>query len=510
MPDIMDLIAEILDNPKLKNVASKIQSEYHDEPILRTAAQMARRLPKPLADAKKLAQRPNQYHYSYNELFLRQAKLLEDFTDNAPESADFFSYSPTYRDMSDRQLRTYFTWRTKVRRGIVEHIPLSYAEVYCFELLNQIGVPDPETGFQMLRQFYYDYGKVDPHNGLCYFSSWMHDYVIYYGMDAALLEEFDAGHGTAFDTYFPVLLDESEHSKEEIFSALSALSGQSIVRSRFYRDETRLMEQGAVFCFHALCVYFEKHKKTSFLEYLFGRQSELPYHMFTNAVFFEQDPHKNCDFVLSPCHAYHCRNGEWTCETYFDYSKGSKRLGLFLKTIDQKLRILTDYGHPLKETELPKYIQQALDKALAEFLEERRRAAAPKPKPIQFDLSRLQNIRQAADTTRDKLLVNEDVTQEPEPPVIAAPTPAPEPEHTPAQDSRLSETETAFLRCLLDGTPYADLLRQRNVMLSVLVDHINETLFDDFGDTVILFDGDTPELIEDYAEDVAALLETSV
>lgn len=75
--------------------------------------------------------------------------------------------------------------------------------MYCFELLNQIGVPDPETGFQMLRQFYYDYGKVDPHNGLCYFSSWMHDYVIYYGMDAALLEEFDAGHGTAFDTYFP-------------------------------------------------------------------------------------------------------------------------------------------------------------------------------------------------------------------------------------------------------------------------------------------------------------------
>ncbi len=154
--------------------------------------------------------------------------------------------------------------------------------------------------------------------------------------------------------------------------------------------------------------------------------------------------------------------------------------------------------------------EQALDKALAEFLEERRRAAAPKPKPIQFDLSRLQNIRQAADTTRDKLLVDEDVTQEPEPPVIAAPTPAPESELTQAQVSRLSETETSFLRCLLDGTPYADLLRQRNVMLSVLVDHINETLFDDFGDTVILFDGDTPELIEDYAEDVAALLETSV
>lgn len=105
--------------------------------------------------------------------------------------------------------------------------------------------------------------------------------------------------------------------------------------------------------------------------------------------------------------------------------------------------------------------------------------------------------------------MDEDVTQEPEPPVVAAPT-LRQSRNTPAQDSRLSETETAFLRCLLDRTPYADLLRQRNVMLSVLVDHINETLFDDFGDTVILFDGDTPELIEDYVEDVAALLETSV
>ena len=81
----------------------------------------------------------------------------------------------------------------------------------------------------------------------------------------------------------------------------------------------------------------------------------------------------------------------------------------------------------------------------------------------------------------------------------------PEPE-TPAADTRLSETEQAFLHCLLEHQPYANLLRQGGVMLSVLVDHINETLFDDFGDTVILFDGDQPELIEDYVEELRALL----
>ena len=118
---------------------------------------------------------------------------------------------------------------------------------------------------------------------------------------------------------------------------------------------------------------------------------------------------------------------------------------------------------------------------------------------MEFDLSRLAGIRQAAEVTRDKLLV--DTEEEPE--LQAAPKPAPE---TPAADTRLSETERAFLHCLLEHQPYADLLRQGGVMLSVLVDHINETLFDDFGDTVILFDGDQPELIEDYVEELRALL----
>lgn len=276
MPDIMDLIAEILDNPKLKNVASKIQSEYHDEPILRTAAQMARRPAQTACRCQKAGAASEPVPLFLQRIVSAAGKAAGGLHRQRTRKRRFLLLLPHLPGHERPPAAHLFHLADKVRRGIVEHIPLSYAEVYCFELLNQIGVPDPETGFQMLRQFYYDYGKVDPHNGLCYFSSWMHDYVIYYGMDAALLEEFDAGHGTAFDTYFPVLLDESEHSKEEIFSALSALSGQSIVRSRFYRDETRLMEQGAVFCFHALCVYFEKHKKTSFLEYLFGRQSELP------------------------------------------------------------------------------------------------------------------------------------------------------------------------------------------------------------------------------------------
>ncbi|SEA01240.1 TerB-C domain-containing protein [Lachnospiraceae bacterium NK3A20] len=43
-------------------------------------------------------------------------------------------------------------------------------------------------------------------------------------------------------------------------------------------------------------------------------------------------------------------------------------------------------------------------------------------------------------------------------------------------------------------------------MLSMLVDSINEKAMDAMGDTVIAFDGDVPEVIEDYRGELEALV----
>ena len=51
------------------------------------------------------------------ELFYKQARFMEDFEDTCPYEGSFRSYYPTYNDMSNRQLRGYFTWRANVRRG---------------------------------------------------------------------------------------------------------------------------------------------------------------------------------------------------------------------------------------------------------------------------------------------------------------------------------------------------------------------------------------------------------
>ena len=50
-------------------------------------------------------------------------------------------------------------------------------------------------------------------------------------------------------------------------------------------------------------------------------------------------------------------------------------------------------------------------------------------------------------------------------------------------------------------------MRYGRIAFAVLCDGINEKMLDEIGDTVIEYDGDQPELIEDYAEDLRNLLQ---
>jgi hypothetical protein len=70
----------------------------------------------------------------------------------------------------------------------------------------------------------------------------------------------------------------------------------------------------------------------------------------------------------------------------------------------------------------------------------------------------------------------------------------------------LDENEEQLLLALFSGQPYQDFLRQRHLLLSVVVDQINEKIFDEIGDAVIDCDGQKAEIVEDYRSDLADLL----
>lgn len=61
-----------------------------------------------------------------------------------------------------------------------------------------------------------------------------------------------------------------------------------------------------------------------------------------------------------------------------------------------------------------------------------------------------------------------------------------------------------MLQSLLYGRDYG-WVRSSGLMLSVLVDGINDKLYDTFSDSVLLGD-DPPELIEDYIADLKEMI----
>ena len=90
-------------------------------------------------------------------------------------------------------------------------------------------------------------------------------------------------------------------------------------------------------------------------------------------------------------------------------------------------------------------------------------------------------------------------------PQVAAPAGASSAETAPAPYG-LTAIELELLQSLLDGTPWEV---PAGTSLDMLVDSINEKLFDLLGDTALEFDGlvsGMPAIIDDYAEDVREAL----
>lgn len=508
---------------------------YHDEPIVFTAAQMAEYTPPEIRRMRRAAQNFDGYSQSTAMLFFTQGKMMESFEDDYPGHADYFQYSPTYQAMTNQQLRVYFTWRSRVRSGWIEQTALSYVYVYVYELLGGIGVSSPQEGYDTLLRFWQAYrdldSRLDEH-----LPGWLRDYAVWHGLDPAQLP---GGGLSRQDQAVLTLLHRREHTDGEICAALSLLSSYSLENSRFYKLHPQETAQLVSRVYAALEEYYGKHRKNDLCAKLFGRSYSSPYQMFHGAVFYQDGPHPDTVYELTPLHRFRCESGRWTQEHFYFYRQKSAEAGALLKQIDYQLRQAWGFRSPLKPAELSKTFQSVLDRVLEQWLAERAaaqeaaaRAAAPR---LTIDTSRLQQIRRAALETQQRLIVDEPEDEAPPAftaakaaesapaadsapaapdasaaPAFAAPDPAPAapdgaaaaPEETPA----LRPEEYRLLQCLLYDRPWQDWARAAGLTPALLADRINEALFDRFADTVLSCDGDVPTLIEDYIDDLKGLI----
>ena len=505
------------------------------------------------------------------ELFYRQGLLMADFEDDCPYNGTFKSYFPTYNAMSDRQLRGYFTWRAQVRRGNIEETSTSFAFLYLYELICGIGVDNPRDGYDKIKAFWDAYRAFEPgidrfarvwlqdyavFHGLD--PNLLRDSktVVF---DNALIELRRAARDLVpaptpsalppkrRKTSEPTLpLPPDDAGEERLMAAIDALSTYNLNNSRLDRSHHRDLRHVACAVYVRMARYYDTHRKTGIVASLFGEETAMPYTMFASAVFFAPERHEDCEYRLDPIHIYRCQNGFWECMRIHGSRQKSSKLGEMMRACDQRLRLALDPGHPLKEEKVPKYLAKIIDDEITAWLSW---DAAHQPVNIDIDLSQLGHIRSAAAQTREALLIDEeredgtfadaevavaerrkaepvaDTIAEPvatamqqdeasEPTIsteqfgVVAPLLAPAP--TPADTaSALDSAADAYLRALLEqnAAQTASAVAKSGKSEDMLVDSINEALFDLVGDTVIEFGSAGPQIIEDYEADVRGYLD---
>ena len=482
-----------MDSNRTKRAAEWFYSTvFRDEAIKPRAHTPAEKIPALLRTARSLENGANTSWQSRESLFLKQAKLLANYEDDYIFTGSAVRYYPTYQSLTDQELRGYFSWRTKLRKGDVQKTSLSFAFLYIYELINQIGVSDPADGYRQLMWFRDRYSRLD-NSILPYLNRWLTDYVVYFELDANLLADSPQ---VLFDRSITVLDNIHVQEPAKVIYALKQLAPKWLERSKFYHDYQADCDTVIVRVLRLVSDHYATRCKKSFVEQYFGSYSQFQVRLFDTAVFCDPFKKRSCEYALDERCVYRCKNGLWTVTKHPLPSRPNGKLDTLLKTIDAVLREEYGYRHPIKCELDTKWLLKLIREEAQAFLAEEKAAEARK---LTIDYSQLAQIRRDAAITQDKLTVEEEPDDELPASISAALLP-----QAPAagEDCPLSDAEYRLLQCLLYRRD-CSWVQSEGYLLSVLVDSINDKLYDTFLDSVL---DDTPEPVEDYIDELKEMV----
>ncbi len=534
---------------RLRSNAAFSKTVYQDQPIIMTGSQLKSFVPDAIREARQLAKQGYARNLSVVDVFYEQARLLAGYEDDFEFIGTFSHYYPSYEDMNNEQLRGYFAWRTKVRHGNIEQGSLSFAYVYLYELINLIGVSSAQDAYDTLLAFGTAYRRFDTRFGQL-FDTWLDDFVIYYGLDAGLLRTRSfAKRDAAFD----VLLHHEMHAEGELFDALVTLGGYAIMDSPFFVEHEAELRHLVAHAYRAAVQHHAK-LKTTLPAKLAGRLKNERLWLFERAVFANPLNITSAEYQISPHDAVYCRGAAWFRTRYENLEYPISWITQLLETCECILRDVYAYPNTLERKLTTKYLLKAVETRASELAEETR---LREERAVHIDFSQLDHIRAAAEVTCEKLIVDEEnqplplkhndmlkreepshsrdsliascadgicvrtpddadasgdgctkrVAHEPEAPVALPCEPSTVRATAPSPDaSSLSPKEIELVACLLSGGSVREFERAHACMASVLVDSINDKLYDEFADICIDATGDKPAIIEDYAPELRTLL----
>lgn len=454
------------------------------------------------------------------EIFFKQADFMSLFEDDYAHTVHFSQRYPHYQKMTYEQLRTYFTWRSLARSGHLTVTSISYAYLYAYELLNNIGVESPEEGLEKLvelwRVFREQDSAIDRH-----FLGWFKDYHVFYPVKETF-RTFVAQQDIQrlYPTVFCFDSNESDR-----FDAFAEISSYDIKGSIFYPEAPDDLIRGCfLFALDRLREVLEE-KGEHFEDYiLFTTEKKVRWAPFKKALFLPVHTQDDRIVRISAYEEYECVDNTWTGTVVIPDESGKQIIGYIMKEVEVFVRGIDKFRYKLnanldsfKSIDQDSLLQKGISlpslvkESCAEFYKRYTW------RDVSVDLGNLTQIRREAFDTQGKLLVPDEndsakaPVPEPSPPLPVIPAPIASSAPTGTSDvwlefkASLSATELEALGVALSQGSLSSFAREHATMLEVLVDSLNEKAMDHIGDAIMEVD-DPLIIYDEYLQDLKRLV----
>ncbi|WP_409021621.1 TerB N-terminal domain-containing protein [Dellaglioa sp. P0083] len=487
------------------------QQQYHAVPLTfkrMTSDVKENKIPEKMIKMSQLyAYGDNSFNQKCRNFYV-QGQFMADYEDDFPYNVAIHRYFTTYHDLGLKQLRGYFSWRTNIRKGIYQKITTSLAYLYLYELVNGIGTSSVIDSLQKIKAFeinYLDSGIGDNRIRLNS-HRWLFELAVINGIEPDTTYQYADTEKLQRDNAIMILGDPEKHEDKAVFDALCLFGKHKILASAVLKKHEK----------HGTQLFAQVWRtaiKTdnNLFSACFGTIHSHLWYPLGNAVYYQVTPQQPLIYKLNDIRKYTYKNNAWYEQSYQKFNFHQEKIDGLLRETDRMLRLYLKTGYPLKARDAEIWAAPYIETVVAADRDSRLKADKPK---VTIQFSNLDKIRSDAFETRDSLLTDEEKdTSENVLPKHNNILPATEKtglEKIPVIDSEptlsLSKTQLELLRLLVRGESVTDMIRDMHGMPEVITDTLNETLFDDIGDSALQCDGDTIFLIEDYRDDLIEII----
>ena len=534
-----DYIFELFDNAILQGNPSKdtalsdtgkSKTVYTDTPLpFAKGSDFLKKkecIPEKITEMRKLYRYDDYSGQLRARNFYRQAKFMEDYEDDYHgQVCDISGYFTTYHDLSDKQLRTYFTWRTEVRNGVYNKTFTSFIYLYIYELLCGIGSSSSVESLNKLKEFeekFIEGGFLEDNTQIKRnLHRWYFEYSLVKAFPVDEVKKYIDKEILDRDHALEILKKSEDYEDMEIFDAICFFAGKRFLNSVSIKKE----REKSIIIYAYVWKYILKSGNIdgkSIFTHCFGRLQNRSIYPLLNAVYWNDKTEEDAEYIVNGVRSYHCKTGRWKEKSYIRAYFNKKKLASIVHEIDRLIRDEFKLGYYLKpsieDTRIATIIVSAFNEALKKIKHNERNL-------INIDFSALKKIRNDAEITKTSLLVDEDCihSQVINTDIVekADIQNTIEKNSIKYNDGNQSNSENLdfdkppeisdninlkILKFIIAGKDYKSLIKSNNLFTSIITDNINETFFEDIGDNILECEGDEIYLVEDYREDILNII----